>query len=378
MKSFKKILSEVAQPKSAEEKAFKDQHKVELIKHPVAPDSQFTGEIEGKSKKKRVADYEAGADEKAYDQAYLEKGKPFKMPRNIDETIKPYVSHVGNEAEVLDSKERVAKKFTRKVDGPEYMEKARAYLKKHFDKLRVAEEVEQIEEKAVSQAQQKLMAMALSLKRGEMKASDASDAVKDLAKSMSMKDLEDFAKTKHKGLPAKVEKESKKLSFKEMVEKVNGPEEIQENVDEEVEMMKAQLHFIIYAAEEIMEYLDMVDDPEEWYQNKLTAAFHEIKSLHSYAEGEKRMYDMEPVDRDDIMASYYGEETSVEQIDEALKGGMLKLKNGDEVKLSDKDAKLLNKMLGDLSDKNRKEMEKVLMSGKKGFDEIVSFAREAV
>jgi len=42
MKNFKDLLSEVAQPKSPEEKAFKDQHKIELIKHPVAPDHVHT------------------------------------------------------------------------------------------------------------------------------------------------------------------------------------------------------------------------------------------------------------------------------------------------------------------------------------------------
>jgi hypothetical protein len=61
----------------------------------------------------------------------------------------------------------------------------------------------ELREKSVSQAQQKMMGMALAYKRGEM--DDASPEVKKMADSMSMKDLEDFAKTKHKGLPKKVE-----------------------------------------------------------------------------------------------------------------------------------------------------------------------------
>ena len=51
MKSFKKHIAEVAQPKSPEEKAFKDQHSYETKSHPVAPDAVFTGEIVGSSKK---------------------------------------------------------------------------------------------------------------------------------------------------------------------------------------------------------------------------------------------------------------------------------------------------------------------------------------
>jgi len=70
----------------------------------------------------------------------------------------------------------------------------------------VAESVE-LSEKSVSQAQQKMMGMALAYKRGEM--DNASDEVKKLAKSMSEKDLEDFAKTKHKGLPMKKVDEAK-------------------------------------------------------------------------------------------------------------------------------------------------------------------------
>lgn len=62
-----------------------------------------------------------------------------------------------------------------------------------------------IQEKAESVAQQKLMAMALAHKRGEME--DASEEVKKLASSMTEKQLRDFAKTKHSGLPQHVQKE---------------------------------------------------------------------------------------------------------------------------------------------------------------------------
>jgi hypothetical protein len=53
---------------------------------------------------------------------------------------------------------------------------------------------------ARSEAQQKLMGMALAAKRGKGK---ASSKVRRIADSMSEKQLRDFAKTKHKGLPEK-------------------------------------------------------------------------------------------------------------------------------------------------------------------------------
>jgi hypothetical protein len=63
------------------------------------------------------------------------------------------------------------------------------------------ETFKQFTEKATSKSQQRLMGMALAYKRGEMP--DAPEAIKKIADGMSLKDLEDFAKTKHKGLPDK-------------------------------------------------------------------------------------------------------------------------------------------------------------------------------
>jgi hypothetical protein len=53
---------------------------------------------------------------------------------------------------------------------------------------------------AKSEAQQRLMGMALAAKRGK---GHFSGKVQEVAKSMSEKQLKDFAKTKHEGLPEK-------------------------------------------------------------------------------------------------------------------------------------------------------------------------------
>jgi len=62
------------------------------------------------------------------------------------------------------------------------------------------EEVE-LDEKAVSKAQQRFMGMVHAVKSGKLKA--PSKEVADAAKSMSKKDAKDYAETKHKGLPEK-------------------------------------------------------------------------------------------------------------------------------------------------------------------------------
>jgi hypothetical protein len=54
---------------------------------------------------------------------------------------------------------------------------------------------------AKSKAQQKAAGAALSAKRGETKVKELQGASKDMYKSMSEAQLEEFAATRHKGLP---------------------------------------------------------------------------------------------------------------------------------------------------------------------------------
>jgi hypothetical protein len=64
---------------------------------------------------------------------------------------------------------------------------------------------EEINEKSVSKQQQKIMGLALSVKRGDTPRSKVSKKVLDMVDGMTEKELEDFASTKHKGLPKKKE-----------------------------------------------------------------------------------------------------------------------------------------------------------------------------
>ena len=72
---------------------------------------------------------------------------------------------------------------------------------------------------ALSQQQQKIMGLALAYKRGKVPASKVSKSVKDLANSMSIKELEKYASTSHKGLPKKVG-ETKTTMTKEEINKL--------------------------------------------------------------------------------------------------------------------------------------------------------------
>ena len=70
----------------------------------------------------------------------------------------------------------------------------------------------QVDEKAVSKKQQKFMGMVHAAQKGEK---PASKEVAKTAKGMGKKDVEDFASTKHKGLPEKKKPEGKKEKTEE-------------------------------------------------------------------------------------------------------------------------------------------------------------------
>jgi hypothetical protein len=64
---------------------------------------------------------------------------------------------------------------------------------------------------AKSKAQQKFMSLVYALKKGDVKSSDVSKSVRDAAKSMKTSDVKDFASTKHKNLPNKLEQAMERL-----------------------------------------------------------------------------------------------------------------------------------------------------------------------
>ena len=75
-------------------------------------------------------------------------------------------------------------------------------------KTTISSSYEMIDEKAVSQQQQKFMGMVYAYKKGEMP--NASDEVKKAAEGMTMKEVEKYASTKHAKLPKKIEEKLNK------------------------------------------------------------------------------------------------------------------------------------------------------------------------
>lgn len=104
-----------------------------------------------------------------------------------------------------------------------------------------------------------------------------------LKKYVEMTDMEyQSAGTGAKTLVDKPNKEPMK-TYKQLKK-----ENYETDTTEKVEMVQSQLHFIKYACEEILEYIEMGGEVEEWYQVKVAKSFSEFESLHAFIEGESR------------------------------------------------------------------------------------------
>ena len=75
-----------------------------------------------------------------------------------------------------------------------------------------------LSEKAKSKSQQRFFGMVDAYKKGEL--DDASPAVKKAADGMTNKEVKDFAKTKHKGLPNHVDESALANAIQESIKKV--------------------------------------------------------------------------------------------------------------------------------------------------------------
>ena len=282
-KSFKQLVSEVAQPKGGDEKAFKDQHTIQKFNHPVALDHQFTGEID-KERRMRPADYTAPADAAAYDKA-----------TGIDDMG----ATLGEEAEQIDE-------ISKKLAG-RYIKKAQVDTAHAGDQIAT----------------------------GSMGQMGASPDVK-----------KGYEKQRQKGIAKLVRR---RMGTSDAVRKLTGTARVAatEETEETNESQKKSL------------------------EKKLAAASAPSKKGKEAVTLPKAPWDKMKEATEIVLESR-------EMIDEAVRAGNMRLKDGSSVKIKNEDAKLLNQMFKDLNSSNRRQMEKVMMTDKAGFEEILGFAREAL
>jgi len=128
---------------------------------------------------------------------------------------------------------------------------------------------------ALSQQQQKLMGLALAYKRGKVASSDVSKSVKDLASSMSEKELEKYAGTSHKGLPKKVG-ETKTSMTREEINKLVS--------DAVQEVMNEKFSTKVLTSEQKQQYIEAISK-----YNQYREVVHRSKALPEIVSEIKRL-----------------------------------------------------------------------------------------
>mgnify|MGYP003564588529 FL=1 len=141
-----------------------------------------------------------------------DEGKTYKAPKD---KVMPTSDVKFNEAKDVPSKhqEKIARDTVKNPDkallGGPSAEEAEKMLRDKFGysdaQIKKLKESAHINEKAVSKDQQQAAGAALAAKKGEIPVSELQGASKEMYDSMTKKELEDFAATKHSGLPEKVD-----------------------------------------------------------------------------------------------------------------------------------------------------------------------------
>ncbi len=319
MKSFKKHIAEVAQPRSPEEKAFKDQHSYEVKSHPVAPDAVFTGEITGNTKKARPADVKD--DEKAYDAA---------TPKKKDDGVKLESSEMDRARYDADNDSAPKKKVT--------LSKA-PWEKKKDEEL--------------SAAQKKID----HNKNGKIDGQDL--AMLRKKKQNESLDLDE-------GLMDKIKNKATDIRRKTL-----GPNAAEKDAAEKARMKRQHDSSMANIARAVSTVAKK--DKAKAAKNETTSSAVKHMVNQTGPDGKTRTV-MKKVRNDK------SDEKGQDVIGEAVrfKKGPIRLKNGKQVMVSDQDAKLLTKMFKDLNPSNQRNMQKVLMKDVAGYEEIRGFAREAL
>jgi predicted RNA binding protein YcfA (HicA-like mRNA interferase family) len=124
-----------------------------------------------------------------------------------------------------------------------------------------------------------------------------------LSRTSGSHDVYTHPEAKHH-IPVPRHRQLKAPLVKGILKQAEINEQAESDTTEKNEMVESQLHFIKYACDEILEYIEMGGEIEEWYQVKVAKSFSEFESLHAFMEGESRRLGMKE---------------EVEQIDELSK-----------------------------------------------------------
>ena len=159
----------------------------------------------GKKKQDIRNKFRKPADRKTVDVKRATSTERRYIPRQNEETVESSkINEASDKAMMMKLTTKAMKVIPNSPEQKEIIKQVNVYRKK----LGMKPMKEDISEKAVSKQQQKFFGLVRAIQKG--KASGSPEAEK-AARDMSKKDVEDFASTKHKGLPKKVQQEGQLL-----------------------------------------------------------------------------------------------------------------------------------------------------------------------
>lgn len=371
MKSFKTLISEVAQPSERgadEEQAFKDQHTYEVIPHPVALDHQFTGDIPQPEAKldQRRADQEGSAN---YDTAYA-----YGMNAMFDKAgLGESTDDNDNVESVTEDAEQEIPMMSQQLD---FIAMAAKAIKESLKGGGDPEEWYQGKLGTAHDAMKTLHANITEALVGGQKELDH-DKDGDI-------DGDDFAKLRAK-------KKKKNESVEELEEysnwKIQHPTKSTKsytvkarNAGEAIKKGHAAAKKAgdMHAASDNRMFKPKHIQKESLDETTMSAIKKPVTMTTVDGKTRTVMKTTKDNKTDDRGQDKITTNEGTESLDEAFKAGIVKFKNGKQTVIKKQDADLLNKMMKDLSAGSRKSMGKVAMTDQAGFDEILGFAREAL
>lgn len=344
MITFKTLLETVYEPKSGDEKNFKDKHIVAKYKTPYDTESQFTSTA---TKAKRKADYNAKEDEQVYEAAVLHTKRADKeavivraVDPNTGQSKARVVKRGSGEIKIGEALDPVGK-HDADIDNDGDVDKSDKYLiarRKAIGKAIRKEEVEQIDEISPNTLHSYIKKAAPDVvgRTTSAVASNQSAETKKHASKLG---------NRIKGITA---------ASGRLADKANTNEEVELD-----EAAKTDDHWV---------HISHAGNFPSPTKDKIVGYSRPSKDapkLKAGANGAMRVGIAKK-------KGYMVEES--EQIDEAFKIGAMKLKDGSTVTLTRESVDAFNKLFNQLNSANKAKMEERMLSGKAGFQEILGFA----
>lgn len=328
LKKILQFLETVDQPKDGNERAFKRKHFVQKFDYPVENENVFTA-VGIEKDRTKDASYEDGEDEDVYEEADLSEADNVRTNRADKEAV---IVHS------VDPKTGQSKTYSRRQATGEIT----------VGKKTVSEEV--LSKSMSKEDKDKAKLVHQTLKNGEPVSQSFGYQIKMHKKQLEMKYGKDWKTL------AGINEELSPLE--EISKKMLGRYIKAAGANREMNLNATTFHgqqgYEVFKREPTAK------------AKELASAHYDKASKHAMKAAHRKVGIDKAVDR------LVKEET----FEEAFNPGKLNLKDGSTISLTTEQAQALNGLFNQLSSSNKSKMEEKVLADKKGFNEILSFAKE--